>query len=92
MSNQRTATVARPDGTVETVGLWAYRVTQHEAKRRFAEGFEVAVSERGHELSFPVSTMTGTHHRSSTTWAELVAQVRMWRNRYPNQRFYVVQP
>lgn len=28
---------------------------------------------------------------STTTWNELAAQVRMWRNRYPNQRYYVVQ-
>lgn len=68
----------------------ATRVTQHEARQHFDAGGAVLVSEHGHESTRPVGPSTTTHTRTTTTWDELVAQVRMWRNRYPNQRFYIV--
>lgn len=70
----------------------ARRVTMHEAKRAFEAGAEVLVSEHGHEAHRFVGRQTTTHHRDRSNWSELVASVRMWRNRYPNQRFYVVGP
>ncbi len=68
----------------------ARRVHQNEAKRHFNAGGSVLVSEHGHEVTQAVTPATTTHSVMSTTWAELVANVRMWDGRYPNQRFYVV--
>jgi len=68
----------------------AIRTTFHEAHRAFESGHTIAVSERGHETEFPVTDSTTTHNMLSTTWPELVAQVRMWQSRYPNQRYYIV--
>ncbi len=69
----------------------ADRVTFHDARRHFEAGGEVLVSEYGHEVSRSVSTDTTTHTRDTTTWEQLAEQVRMWRGRYPNQRFYIVR-
>ncbi len=68
----------------------ARKVHQNEAKRHFAAGGTVLVSEYGHEATRPVTSSTTTHNSSSTTWSELVENVRMWRGRYPNQRFYII--
>jgi hypothetical protein len=68
----------------------ATRVKFHDAKRHFESGGTVLVSECGHETTCPVGPMTTTHTRETTTWTELVAQVNMWRGRYPNQRYYIV--
>ena len=67
----------------------ATRVTMHEAKRHFEAGGAVLVSEYGHE---PTQTVhpNSTHDRTRTTWDALAADVKEWRNRYPNQRFYIV--
>ena len=61
----------------------------HEAKRHFEAGGAVLVSEYGHE---PTQTVhpNSTHDRTRTTWDALAADVKEWRNRYPNQRFYIV--
>lgn len=69
----------------------AYRVTIHEARRHFEQGGAVLVSERGHEPSTVVGPSTVTHTRETTTWDALVEQVREWRGRNPNQRFYTLR-
>ena len=69
---------------------YATRITVNEARRLFAEGAELLVSERGHEETTPVGRMTTTHSNRTTTWEQLSGMVEMWRNRYPNQRYYVV--
>lgn len=68
----------------------AHRATQWDARRHFDSGGSVLVSEYGHELTRPVTAQTVTHNRQTITWGELVACVREWRGRYPNQRFYVI--
>lgn len=68
----------------------ATRVTMHEAKRHFEAGGAVLVSEYGHEPTQTVRPDTTTHDRTRTTWDALAADVKEWRNRYPNQRFYIV--
>jgi hypothetical protein len=68
----------------------ATRATMHEAKRHFEAGGAVLVSEYGHEPTQTVTPITTTHDRTSTTWDALAADVKEWRNRYPNQRFYIV--
>ena len=68
----------------------ATRVTMHEAKRHFEAGGAVLVSEYGHEPTQTVHPDTTTHDRTRTTWDALAAMVKEWRNRYPNQRFYIV--
>lgn len=62
-----------------------------EARQHFEAGGAVLVSEYGHETERAVGPMTVVHTRASITWSALVASVRMWRNRYPNQRFYIVR-
>ena len=69
----------------------AYLAKWHEAKRHFADGEMVLVSEHSDYYTFPVSCNLITHTRETTTWDELADQVRMWRTRYPNQRFYIVR-
>ncbi len=69
----------------------AHRVKFHEARRAFAAGARVLVSEYGDELTQAVGPSTTTHTRESTTWAALAEQVAMWRGRYPRPRFYVVE-
>lgn len=69
---------------------WAERVKFHAARRHFESGGEVLVSEYGHETAIEVTNMTTTHTKATTTWEYLAEQVRMWRGRYPNQRFYIV--
>lgn len=73
-----------------TVTGTATRVHFHDARRHFEAGGEVVVSEYGEQLEFDVTASTTTHTKESTTWADLVEQVRMWKGRYPNQRYYVV--
>ena len=68
----------------------ATRATMHEAKRHFEAGGAVLVSEHGHEPTQTVTAITTTHDRTRTTWDALAADVKEWRNRYPNQRFYIV--
>ncbi|MEQ7008375.1 hypothetical protein ABN028_19560 [Actinopolymorpha sp. B17G11] len=68
----------------------ARRATFHDAGRAFAEGATVLVSETGTRETIPVTRLTTTHTRDTTTWDALVEQVRMWRNRYPGQAFYIV--
>lgn len=69
----------------------ATRVHQRAAKAHFLAGGAVLVSEHGHEHTRPVTTSTTVHTAETTTWDELVSDVRDWRHRYPNQRFYVVE-
>lgn len=68
----------------------AKRVTSSEARRAFDRGARILVSEHGHKAEHVVYPSTVTHTRETTTWDELREQVNMWRNRYPNQRYYVV--
>lgn len=79
------------DIAIQPVIATARRVTIHEAKRHFDMGGKVLVSERGHKETLPVTANTTTHSSATTTWASLCADVKMWRNRYPDQRFYVVE-
>lgn len=83
--------VAVPIGaTIEPAPVIAKRVTMHEAKRHFEAGGAVLVSEYGHEPTQTVRPDSTTHDRTRTTWDALAADVKEWRNRYPNQRFYIV--
>lgn len=69
----------------------AKRVTLNEARAHFVQGGEVLVSEHGHELERSVFAHTTTHKGGTAdAWETLAASVRTWRNRYPNQRYYVV--
>ena len=68
----------------------ATRVTAREARQALEAGGEILVSERGHEETTPVGRLTTTHTRESITWDQLASMVETWRNRYPNQRYYVV--
>lgn len=76
--------------TVHPVICRAARAHQRDAKRHFEAGGSVLVSEYGNEADMPVTRGMTTHSLATTTWDQLVSQVREWRNRYPNQRFYVV--
>lgn len=69
----------------------AQRVTIREARHAFDSGAEVLVHERGNETELHVTELSTVHHKSLTTWDALATQVREWRGRYPNQRFYVVR-
>ena len=69
---------------------YAHRVHQSRARTHFAKGGSVLVSEYGHETMKPVHASTTVHNINTTSWDALVTDVRMWRNRYPNQRFYVI--
>lgn len=68
----------------------ARRVHQREAHAAFNRGETIAVSDRGHEPSFDVYRTTTVHSADSTTWTDLLEQVQTWRNRYSNQRYYIV--
>jgi hypothetical protein len=69
----------------------ARRTRWHDARRHFAGGGSVLICEYGDRESFVVTLSTTTHDQTTTTWDALAEQVRMWRGRYPNQRFYIVQ-
>ena len=66
----------------------ATRVTIWAARAHFNAGGRVAVSDRGHEASFRVGPLTGTHTATTTTWDALVAAVRSYGD--PRQRYYTV--
>jgi hypothetical protein len=68
----------------------ARRVKMNEARRHFEAGGSVLVSEYGHELTRWVYPSSVTHDLTTTTWDDLAETVREWRNRYPNQRYYVI--
>lgn len=74
--------------TNRTIGT-AHRVTTSVAARAFANGQTVAVSANGY-AEFPVTALTQVHSNRSTSWHALTTDVHMWRNRYPNQRYYLV--
>jgi hypothetical protein len=74
----------------EDMTIIAKRAKQNEAKRHFLAGGSVLVSEHGHELTSAVTSTTTTHSGGIAEWETLVSDVRTWRNRYPNQRFYIV--
>lgn len=69
----------------------ADRVTYWEAKKHFEAGGKVVVSEYGALSRLPVGKLTVYHTKETIAWEELHAQVRMWRNRYPNQRYYIIK-
>jgi len=69
----------------------ARRVSVGQAREHFDAGGDVLVSEHGHRPTWPVNPDTTLHNRERITWRELRAMVAMWRRRYPNQRFYVVE-
>jgi hypothetical protein len=68
----------------------ARRVTKPEAKRHFLAGGTVLVSEYDAGPTCPVTPLSTVHRGGAAEWAELEEAVTMWRNRYPNQRFYTV--
>lgn len=70
--------------------VWAVRTTQAAAGRAFAAGATIVVADRRAELVL-VTPETTVHTRDTTTFPALLEQVRMWRNRYPSQRFYVLE-
>lgn len=78
-------------GNIMTDIRLARKVTFYEAKRAFAAGGVLLVTERPEGEFHPVGKHSTTHSRDTTTFAELHAQVKMWRNRYPRQTFYVVE-
>jgi hypothetical protein len=69
----------------------ATRVTFWEARRAFTAGDVVIVTENDEGSQIHVWDSTTTHDRTTTTWTWLAEQVRTWRNRYPRQRFYIVE-
>jgi hypothetical protein len=80
---------ARAKGDDYAAVTIAHRVTRTQAMVAFSRGEVLVVSERQAGPELKVGALTTTHHRDSTTWDELVAQVDMWSNRYPSQTFYV---
>jgi hypothetical protein len=70
----------------------ALRATFYEAKRAFAAGATVIVTERPEGPERLVYPQTTKHSLNTTTWDELAGLVREFRNRYPRQTFYIVQP
>ena len=70
---------------------WGERVKFHEARRHFASGGEVLISEDRDQPSIPVFDHSTTHTKETTTWEALAEAVHMWRNRYPYQRWYIVR-
>lgn len=82
---------AVPDPVAERPNVrLARRVTMLEAKGHFDAGGDVVVSERVHEETCLVTPNTTIHNARNTTWKELREQVAMWKNRHPNQRYYIV--
>ncbi len=71
---------------------FADRVTLREAECFFQAGGAVLVSEFGREPSQPVYRDTTFHTSLSISWEDLDHQVREWRGRYPNQRYYALRP
>lgn len=69
----------------------AHRATKHNARNAFNRGQTIAISARGHQTSFDVYPTTTVHTNTSTDWASLERQVADWSNRYPNQRFYIIE-
>lgn len=69
----------------------ADRVGIYDARRVFELGGRVVVSSDGYRTTLTVTPATTVHTRETTTWPDLVEQVNTWRNRYPNQRYYVVR-
>lgn len=67
----------------------ARRISAREAKAIFDDGGTILVSERP-EKDFVVDHMTNVINNTNYKWDELVTQMEVWRNRYPNQRFYFV--
>lgn len=74
-----------------TTATFARRVKFYDARRHFQNGGTVVVSENGTTAELLVTEATTVHTRDTTTWEYLAGQVAMWRSRYPNQRFYVVE-
>lgn len=70
----------------------ADRASAADARRHFDAGGAVLVSQYGHEPHQVVYLDTTFHTRETTTWEALYADVRNWRSRYPNQRFYLLRP
>jgi len=69
----------------------ADKVTMHQARRAFQSGAQIIVTEQPKGETIPVWTTTTVNTNQATTWTELHDQVKMWRNRYPRQTFYVVR-
>jgi hypothetical protein len=67
----------------------ARRISAHEAETIFNDGGTILVSERP-ETAFVVDHMTNVVTNKHYKWDELVQAIEVWRNRYPNQRFYFV--
>jgi hypothetical protein len=70
-----------------TLGV-ARRATFYEAHRAFIAGSVVLVSERG-DPELEVCSDSTWHTKETTTWDALIELVRMWRGRYPHQRYYI---
>ena len=75
---------------MKTVHPIAVRAKFHEARRAFAEGATVLITESDEGPTRWVYPNTTTHNRDTTTWDYLATSVREWRSRYPGQRFYIV--
>ena len=75
--------------------MHAARANIHAAKRHFIAGGGVIITEAPRGERTRVGRYT-TVNRAVTAdagaeWAELVRKVRMWRNRYPRQTFYLLE-
>jgi len=68
----------------------ARRAKFHDARRAFANGATITVSEHGREKAHTVTRETVVHTRDTIDWRTLVDMVRQWKGRYPGQRFYIV--
>jgi hypothetical protein len=99
MTAQPTPSSAAPTGvggkTAKGAGLTglpltARRVTINQARAHHAAGGWILVSEYGHQRTRAVGENSTVHNDRTTNFDALLAMVREWRNRYPNQRFYTV--
>ena len=66
----------------------AWKATFYQARRAFLAGARVISpsAPRGRMIVRPLDHP----RRRSAEWTALTDQVRMWRNRYPRQTFYVI--
>lgn len=70
--------------------ILAERVHANTARKHFENGGRVLVTETDEANFVVVTPGTTWHSRETTTWEELSSQVRMWRSRYPRQRYYII--
>lgn len=70
--------------------LTAHRVSPDTARRHYAAGATVIVASDNRGATLAVGPSTVTHDNTRGTWETLAADVDTWRNRYPDQTYYVM--